>query len=121
MFKILRCWGEGASASIIGGFTIVAMIPRSIISWLKARDLAEIALGGAIGFLTAGALFTTIQMRVASVLNERAQAQINRAIESAQLQVADAISEAHKFRASLFCAAETIVDGCKRWEPRVRP
>ena len=50
-----------------------------------------------------------------------AQSQLDRAIENAQYQVADAISEAHRFRASLICVAETIVDGCLRWEKRVRP
>lgn len=67
------------------------------LRWLKARDYAEIALGGAIMFLAAGPLFFVIQMWAAEAMNERAQRQIDSAIENAQLQVADALSEAHKF------------------------
>ena len=92
-----------------------------IIAWLKARDLAEIALGCAVGFLAAGAMFTMVQMQAIEVVNKRAQAKVDRVIEGAQFQVADAISEAHKFRASIQCVAETIVDGCLRWEKRARP
>ena len=85
-----------------------------ILTWLKARDLAEIALGCAVGVLITGAVFAVIQEQV----NDRMNA---RAIENAQYQVADALSEAHKFRASLFCAAETRVNGCHSWEPKVKP
>ena len=90
------------------------MTPRATLSWLKARDLAEIALGCAVGALITGAVFALIQEQVNDRMNERA-------IENAQYQVADALSEAHKFRASLFCAAETIVNGCWRYEMKVKP
>ena len=92
-----------------------------ILAWLKARDLAEIALGCAVGFLAAAALFTVVQMQAAEILNARAQVQIDQAIENAQSQVAQAVFEANKFRDSLFCAAETIIDGCQCWKPTVRP
>ena len=93
----------------------------ALFSWLKARDYSEIALGIAVGFIAAGALFTVVQMEIAEALNVRAQVQVYRAVEDAQLQAADAISEAHRFRASIHCVAETIVDGCLRWEKRARP
>ena len=84
-----------------------------ILTWLKARDLAEIALGCAVGVLITGAVFAAIQEQVNDRMNERA-------IENAQLQVAAAIDEANKFRAALECTA-LVIDGCKRWEPRARP
>ena len=90
------------------------MTPRATLSWLKARDLAEIVLGCAVGALITGAVFAAIQEQVNDRMNERA-------IDNAQLQVAAAIDEANKFRASLFCAAETLVNGCRSWEPRVSP
>ena len=86
---------------------------KQIIAWLKARDLAEIALGGVIGFLMAGALATTVFHHAL----DKAQA---RAIENAQLQISDAIAKANAFRDSIECVAETIVAGCKSYEPRVR-
>ena len=92
-----------------------------ILAWLKARDLAEISLGVAVGFLAAAALFTAVQMQAIEAMDKRAQLKINLAIENAQFQVADAVFEANKFRASLFCAAETIVDGCQCWKPKVKP
>ena len=112
------------------------MIGR-IIAWLKARDLAEIALGAeiavgiAVGFLMAGVLFSAVQIWVMDSVNERtkaqielaskdAQRQVDLAIENAQLQVADAVFEANKFRNSLICAADPIIDVCQCWKPRVR-
>ena len=83
-------------------------------AWLKERELAEVALGVAVGFLVAGALFTTVHLQILDAMHDRA-------IENAQIQVADAIDHAHRFRASLQCTAETIVAGCMRYEPRVRP
>ena len=80
------------------------------IAWLKARNLAEIALGGAGGFLAAGAMFSVIQLWMGDDMNDRA-------IENAMYQVADALTEAHKFRASLECTAHTLTE-CVRWEPR---
>ena len=85
-----------------------------ILVWLKARDLAEIALGVAVGVLATGAVFSVIQSKVNDAMNDRA-------IENAQLQVADAISEAHRFQASLVCKGIPINDVCPIWEPRVRP
>ena len=84
------------------------------LCWLKARDFAEIALGCMFGSLATAAFFALIQRDVNDVMNARA-------IENAQLQVADALTEANRFRASIECVMETIVDGCKRYEPRVRP
>ena len=82
-----------------------------ILSWLKARDLTEIVLGGVVGFLATGAFFAVIQERASDMMNDRA-------MENAQLQVADALDEANKFRASLECTAATP-DGCKCWGPRL--
>ena len=87
---------------------------RIILSWLKARDLAEIALGGCVGFLTTAAFFALIQRDVNDTLNARA-------IDNAQLQVAAAITEANRFRASLICKGIPINGVCPIWEPRVRP
>ena len=87
---------------------------NQILTWLKTRNLAEIALGGAGGFLAAAALFTLIQMWVGDDMNARA-------IENAQLQVADAITEANGFRASLVCKGIPINGVCPVWEPRVKP
>ena len=87
------------------------------LAWLKARDLAEIALGCMVGFLAAAAFFTVIMRQTIDVVNARA-------IENAQLQVADAITEANRFRASIECTAMTVERhyprqlGCNRWEPR---
>ena len=84
------------------------------ISWLKARDLAEIALGCMVGFLAAAAFFTVIMRQTIDVVNARA-------IENAQLRVADAITEANGFRASLVCKGIPINGVCPVWEPRVKP
>ena len=82
-----------------------------IISWLKARDLTEIALGGFVGFLVAAALFTVVQYQTIDMVNARA-------IENAQLQVAATITEANRFRASLVCKGIPINGVCPVWEPR---
>ena len=89
---------------------MIAYICR-IIAWLKARDLAEIALGGCVGFLATAAFFALIQRDVNDAMNARA-------IENAQLSVAAAITEAHRFRASLVCKAIPINGVCPIWEPR---
>ena len=81
------------------------------LAWLKARDLAEIALGGCVGFLVAAAFFTVIMRQTVDVVNARA-------IENAQLQVADALTEANRFRASLICKGIPINGVCPVWEPR---
>ena len=81
------------------------------LAWLKARDLAEIALGCMVGALATAAFFALIQRDVNDILNARA-------IENAQLQVADAITEAHRFRASLVCKGIPINGVCPVWEPR---
>ena len=81
------------------------------LSWLKARDLAEIALGCMIGSLATAAFFTVIQYQISDALNARA-------IENAQLQVADALTEANRFRASLICRGIPINGVCPVWEPR---
>lgn len=102
----LKEFAKQHKTAFLGG----KMTARKILSWLKARYLAEIALGFAIGFLTAGALFTTIQVQIGNAMNDRA-------IEAAQYQIADALSEAHKFRNSIDCTMTTPT-GCRRWEPR---
>ena len=89
------------------------MTVAKALAWLKERDLADAILGGLVGFLTAGAMFSLIQLQVNEAMNTRA-------IENAQLQVADALADANRFRASLECTAHTI-NGCKRWEPMARP
>ena len=100
---------------------------NQIIYWLKARDLAEIALGCVFGSLATATVATVIQYQMIDVVNARA-------IENAQLQVAAAITEANRFRASIECTAlnakglaqiaegfDLTADGCDKFEPRVRP
>ena len=80
-----------------------------ILAWLKGLDGGEFILGGAVGFLAAGALFTVVVDDVIDRAN-------NRAIEAAQYRIA----EAEAFRQSLHCVAETVVAGCLRWEPKLQ-
>ena len=84
------------------------------IAWLKARDLAETALGCMVGFLAWAAFFTVIMRQTIDVVNARA-------IDNAQLQVAAAITEANRFRASLICRGIPINGVCPVWEPRIGP
>ena len=85
---------------------------NQILTWLKARaSTPGFLLGWNLGFLAAAALFTLIQMWVGDDMNARA-------IENAQLQVADAITEANGFRASLVCKGIPINGVCPVWEPR---
>ena len=80
--------------------------------WLKARaSTPGFLLGWNLGFLAAAALFTVIQEWVGNTMNARA-------IDNAQLQVADAITEANRFRASLVCKGIPINGVCPVWEPR---
>ena len=87
---------------------------NKIIYWLKARDLAEVSLGCMFGSLATAAFFALIQKDVNDILNARA-------VENAQLQAADALTEAHRFRASLVCKAIPINGVCPVWEPRAKP
>ena len=80
---------------------------NALISRLRNTDFPDTLMGAVVGFLIAGAIFTVIQERVNDMMNDRA-------IDNAQLQVADALTEAHRFRASLECTAATP-DGCKCW------
>lgn len=84
------------------------MTPRATLSWLKARDLAEIALGCSVGALITGAVFAAIQEQVNDRMNERA-------IENAQYQVADALNEIARFK----CEQHDFIAGtfkCVIWE-----
>ena len=94
---------------------MTTIILDKILSWLKAHvNQAGFLLGWNLGFLAAAALFTVIQEWAGGDMNARA-------IENAQLQVADALTEAHKFQASLVCVAIPINGVCPIWEPRVLP
>ena len=76
---------------------------------------------GLLAILAASVVFTVGQIYGFGQAREYTRAEVAKTIENAQLQVADAISEAHRFQASLECVAETIIAGCWRYEIRVRP
>ena len=85
------------------------------LAWLKARvDQASFFLGWSLGFLTAAAFATVFQYGTIDVVNARA-------VENAQIQVADAVTEANRFRASLVCKGIPINGVCPVWEPRAKP
>src|SRR3990167_5716834 len=89
----------------------------------ERREGTDIVFIIVVVLLAAGAVFTAgmnygMELGYGDAEKE-AQAQVDSAIEDAQLQISDAIYEADKFRRSLECTAETPT-GCRRWEPRVQ-
>src|SRR3990167_3639730 len=81
-------------------------------------DLTDAFLVAIVILLASGSVFTAGMNYGMDLAGDHAQAQVDSAIEDAQLQISDAIHEADKFRRSLECTAETPTE-CRRWEPRL--
>ena len=84
----------------------------------ESRERTDIIFIVVVVLLAAGAVFTAGMNYGMDLAGDHAQAQVDSAIEDAQLQISDAIHEADKFRRSLECTAETPTE-CRRWEPRL--
>ena len=84
----------------------------------------DLLIGSVVSLLFSAAIFTAGMNYGMGFTDDRVQAQVDSAIENAQLQISDAYAEAEKFRRSLDCVAlSNPLDpkSCKRYEPRVRP
>ena len=83
-----------------------------LIARIRRIEFTDAMIGGVIGFLIAGAVFSSIQV-VAMEISERDR------IERETLL--NALHHAEAFQRKWECTMETIIDGCKRMELRVRP
>lgn len=77
------------------------------------RKEPDFLVGALIGMIIMVAILSTVQIVVADRIAEGL-------VKEAQEYVNGAVNEATQFRDSIECTMQTLKDGCKRWEPRIR-